>query len=71
MYVLSTGVKGFKAPPEAVHEASNPKIWVLRSEGYRIVWKGNESYGVTCDCTRPTWMGRDNERGGDSPNDSP
>ena len=27
--VLSTDDKGFEAPPEVVHEAGNPKIWVL------------------------------------------
>ena len=47
--VLYTGKKGFKAPSEAVHEASYPRIRVLVIEGDRNVWKEKRSDGGTCD----------------------
>ena len=49
--VLYTVEKGFEAPPEAVHEASNPRIWVLVIECHRRVWKEERSDGCTCDST--------------------
>ena len=49
--VLYTSKKGFKAPSEAVHEASYPRIRVLVIEGRRSVWKEKRSDGSTCDGT--------------------
>ena len=49
--VLNTRKKGFKAPSEAVHEASYPRIRVLVIEGGRSVWKEKWSDGSTCDGT--------------------
>ena len=59
--VLYTVKEGFEAPPEAVHEAGNPRIWVLVIEGRRRVWKEKRSGGGTCDGTEHAWMGKDNE----------
>ena len=49
--VLYTGEKGFKAPSEAVHEASYPRIRVLVIEDCGNVWKEKRSDGSTCDGT--------------------
>ena len=37
--VLYTSKEGFEVPPESVHEASNPRIWVLVIEGSESEWK--------------------------------
>ena len=58
---LYTVKKGFKAPPEAIHEASNPRIRVLVIEGRRRVQKEKRSGGGTGDDTECAWMGKDNE----------
>ena len=49
--VLYTGEKGFKAPSKAVHEAGNPRIWVLVMECNRSRWKERWSDGGTGDRT--------------------
>ena len=49
--VLYTGEKGFKVPPEAVHEASNPRIWVLVIECNGSEWKEKWSDDGTGDRT--------------------
>ena len=59
--VLYTVKEGFEVPPEAVHEASNPRIWVLVIEGCRRVRNGKRSGGGTCDGTERAWRGKDNE----------
>ena len=48
---LYTGKKGFKAPSEAVTEASHPRIRVLVIEGDGNVQKEKRSEGDTCDGT--------------------
>ena len=60
--VLYTVKEGFKAPPEAVHEASNPRIRVLVIEGRRREQKETRLDDGTCDGTERAWMGKDNER---------
>ena len=59
--VLYTGEKGFKAPPEAVHKASNPRIWVLVIECNGSEGKEKESDDSTGDRTERAWVGKDNE----------
>ena len=49
--VLYTHKKGFKAPPEAVHEAGNPRIRVLVMECDGSERKETESDGGTGDRT--------------------
>ena len=60
-WVLYTGKKGFKAPSEAVHEASNPRIRVLVIEGRRRGQKEKWSDDGTGDSTERVWMGKDNK----------
>ena len=59
--ILYTVKEGFEAPPEAVHEAGNPRIQVLVIKDRRRVRKEKWSGGGTCDGTECTWMGKDNE----------
>ena len=59
--VLYTGKEGFEAPPEAVHEVGNPRIWVLVIEGHRREQKEKQSDDGTCDSTERAWKGKDNE----------
>ena len=61
--VLYTVKEGFEAPPEAVHEAGNPRIWVLVIEGRRRVQKEKWSGGGMLRHGRdvhPTWDPVDN-----------
>ena len=61
MEVLYTGEKGFKVPPEAVHEAGNPRIRVLVIKHSGSVWKEKRSDGGTRNGTECAWMGKDNK----------
>ena len=49
--VLYTVREGFEAPPEAIHEAGNPRIWVLVIEGRRRDQKEKQSDDSTGDRT--------------------
>ena len=59
--ILYTSKKGFKVPPEAVHEAGNPRIRVLVIEHSGSKRKEKQSDDGTGDCTECAWMGKDNE----------
>ena len=59
--VLNTGNEGFEAPLETVHEAGNPRIWVLVIEGSRSKWKEKQSDDGTGDRTELAWVGKDNK----------
>ena len=59
--ILYTSKKGFKVPPEAVHEAGNPRIRVLVIEHSGSERKEKQSDDGTGDRTERVWMGKDNE----------
>ena len=61
MQVLYTVGKGFKAPPELVTKAGNPRIRVLVIKGHGSEQKDRGSDDGTGDCIEHMWEGRDNK----------